>query len=209
MLERLAATRGAAGLYRLLNLLEAPEGAIVLFVPTEALADRLASHDLLATTVPQGASEWRDRYADPIRHVRVVAIPGNDELAEQQAAAVVASFRKRGVPAAVLRLDGLLGRGNLSDLLDAGGTPDRLLALAETALETPRQVERVVDGGREESDPARLRVVDPKAPLHIARQLLRDEYGATLRYCRGDFLRWDEGTYRPMENAASRRAIYL
>ncbi len=68
----------------------------------------------------------------------MVGLPDNDEPGERHAAAVVASCRKRGIPAAVLRLGGLPPKGDVSDWLDAGGTPDGLLALAEAALEAPQ-----------------------------------------------------------------------
>lgn len=126
-------------LYRLPELLEAPEGAVVLVVEGEADADRLASRGLIATTSPQGAGKWRDDYAEALRYSRVVVIPDNDEPGQRHGAAVVASCRKRGLPAAVLRLDGLPPKGDVSDWLAAGGTPDRLLALAEAALEAPQE----------------------------------------------------------------------
>ena len=125
-------------LYRLPELLEAPEGAVVLFVEGEKDADRLARLGLLATTSPQGARKWRDDYADALRHSRLAAIPDNDEPGKKHAADVVASCRKRGIPAAVLRLDALPPKGDVSDWLNAGGTPERLLALAEAALDAPQ-----------------------------------------------------------------------
>lgn len=125
-------------LYRLPALLEAPEGAIVFVTEGEKDADELAKLDLHATTSPQGAGKWQDAYADGLTDIRVVAIADNDEPGERHAAAVVSSFRKRGIPAAVLRLEGLPEKGDVSDWLDAGGKPDELLRRAEAALEAPQ-----------------------------------------------------------------------
>jgi hypothetical protein len=64
-----------------------------------------------------------------------VVLPGKDEQHQRHARAIAASCRKRGIRAAVLRLD-----GGLSYWLDAGGTPDRLLELAEAALKARRSL---------------------------------------------------------------------
>ena len=74
----------------------------------------------------------------------------HDEPGEKHAAAVVASCRKRGIPAALLRLDGLPPKGDVSDWLDGGGTPNELLRLAEATLQ--------------EDGPARKLVPRPQMP---------------------------------------------
>ncbi len=124
-------------LYRLPELLEAAEDAIVFVVEGEKDVDRLRSLGLHATTSPEGAGKWRDHYADELTGIRVVAIADNDEPGERHAGAVVASFRNRGIPAAVLHLDGPPPKGDVSDWLDNGGTADPLLARAEEALKAP------------------------------------------------------------------------
>ena len=122
-------------LYRLPEILEAPEGATVFFVEGEKDVGRLLELGLRATTSPGGAGKWRDSFAEGLRDLRVVAIPDYDEAGEKHAAAVVASFRRRDVPAAILRLPGLPPKGDASDWLDAGGTPGSLAELAEAALQ--------------------------------------------------------------------------
>ena len=116
-------TKGIAMvLYRLPEMLEAPEGATVFFVEGEKDVDRLLGLGLRATTSPAGPASGATATPTDSRHVRVVAIPDNDEVGEEHAAAVVASFRRRDVPAAILRLPGLPPKGDVSDWLDAGGT---------------------------------------------------------------------------------------
>lgn len=81
------------------------------FVGGEKDASRLADLGLVATTSPRGAGKWRDEYAARLTGVRIAVIPDNDEPGLRHAQAVVASFRERGVPAAMLRLDGLPPKG--------------------------------------------------------------------------------------------------
>lgn len=88
-------------LYRLPELLAAPEDSIVFFVEGEKDVDRLRSLELHATTSPQGAGRWRDEYADGLPVVRVVAIADNDPSGEKYARDVVASFHNREIPGGI------------------------------------------------------------------------------------------------------------
>jgi hypothetical protein len=99
-------------------------------------ADRLWSLGLPATTTPGGAAGWRDEYAQQIRDAaieEVVACRDNDEpgLRYQQTAA--RALARLGVKVRPLELPGLPPKGDVSDWLDAGGTRDGLVALAEAA----------------------------------------------------------------------------
>ena len=124
-------------LYRLPEILEAPEGATVFFVEGEKDVDRLFELGLRATTSPEGAGKWRDDYADALRLIRAAVVPDNDTSGAEHAQTVVDSFRRRDVSAAILRLPDLPPKGDVSDWLDAGGTRDQLLELAAAALEAP------------------------------------------------------------------------
>jgi P4 family phage/plasmid primase-like protien len=128
------------------------EYAVVFFVEGEKDADRLLSLGLCVTTSPEGAGKWRDHYADRLTGIQVVAIADNDEPGERHSRGLVASFRNRGVPAAILRLDGLPPKGDVSDWLDAGGTAERLLTLAHEVLEAPRDAPPVELPPREDTE---------------------------------------------------------
>ena len=124
-------------LYRLPEILEAPEGATVFFVEGEKDVDRLLELGLRATTSPEGAGKWRDDYADALRLICASPPFPTTTRAAKSTLSVVASFRRRDVPAAILRLPDLPPKGDVSDWLDAGGTRDQLLELAAAALEAP------------------------------------------------------------------------
>jgi putative DNA primase/helicase len=119
-------------LYRLPELLEAAEGEIIFICKGEREANKLAALGLVATSLPQGAGKWDEQFADPLRHSRVVVLLDDDELGQRQAQAIAGSCRKRGIQAAVMPLE-----GDVSGWPDAEGTRDRLVALAEDALEAP------------------------------------------------------------------------
>jgi RecA-family ATPase len=88
----------------------------------------------VATTNPGGVAKWGDGYADALKGRRAVILPDNDEPGQRHAEAVLASLRRAGVAAAVLALDGLPPKGDVSDWLAAGGTVGDLLHRAEAAL---------------------------------------------------------------------------
>ena len=76
-------------LYRLPEILEAPEGATVFFVEGEKDVDRLFELGLRATTSPEGAGKWRDDYADALRLIRAAVVPDNDTSGAEHAQTVV------------------------------------------------------------------------------------------------------------------------
>ena len=121
-------------LYRLPQLLAAPAGALVFVVEGEKDADRLAGLGLVATTNPGGAGKWRDAYAASLAGRRVAILPDNDEPGRKHAEKVRASLDRAGVDAAVVELEGLPPKGDVSDWLDPGGTAERLIEIAEAAL---------------------------------------------------------------------------
>ncbi len=119
--------------YRLPDLAEAPR---VYWTEGEKDADRLATLGLTATTSPGGANAWRDDYAAQLGTLGiqdVVILPDHDAPGEHYAATVARACQATGLVVRVVRLPGLGEHGDVSDWLDAGGTREALLALAEGA----------------------------------------------------------------------------
>jgi RecA-family ATPase len=121
-------------LYRLPEILDAHDDRTVFIVEGEKDADRLASLGLIATTNAGGAKKWRVEYAAALAGRRVVILPDNDEAGREHAAEVRASLQRAGVRAAVLDLDGLPRKGDVSDWLDRGGDAATLTQRATEAL---------------------------------------------------------------------------
>ena len=162
-----------AAAHRLPELLAADKGALVFFVEGEKDVDRLRSSGLAATSSPEGAGRWRDDFASCLTSRRVVIIPDNDEQGEAHAEAVFASLRRRGIVSAMLRLEGLPHKGDVCDWLKAGGTPEKLVEMAQALLQpscdlTPTPFQWI--------DPASI----PPRPWLYGRHLIRKQVSVTV-----------------------------
>jgi putative DNA primase/helicase len=120
-------------LYRLPQLLAANPDDLVFVVEGEKDADNLARWGLTATTSPMGADHWRDEYAVFLRARHVVILPDNDDPGRKYARTVARSIAPLAASVKILELPDLPPKGDVSDWLDAGGSQDQLLNLAETA----------------------------------------------------------------------------
>lgn len=120
--------------YRLPELLAASDDDIVFGGEGEKDVDRLTALGLVATTNAGGAGKWSDGNSQWLANRRVVLLQDNDAAGEKDTARKLASLRLVARSVAPLTLEGLPEKGDVSDWLDAGGTKERLLALAEAAL---------------------------------------------------------------------------
>jgi hypothetical protein len=123
-------------LYRLSQLLSAlaerPDRR-VLIAEGEKDVDRLRSLGFLATTNPGGAGKWRDEYSVFLRGNHVILLPDNDEPGRLHREQVARSLHGRASSVRILELPNLLPKGDVSDWLDAGGSPEELKGLAKNA----------------------------------------------------------------------------
>jgi putative DNA primase/helicase len=115
-------------LYHLPELLTTDFLQPVFIVEGEKDADRLTALGFVATTNACGAGKWRADYNECLRGRRVVIIPDNDEPGERHAKQVEQSLRGTAASVHVLRLPDIPPKGDVSDWLDAGHTPDELRA---------------------------------------------------------------------------------
>ncbi|QUT05200.1 AAA family ATPase [Sphingobium phenoxybenzoativorans] len=120
--------------YRLPELVRADPGEIVFLCEGEKDADRLASLGLIATTNPGGAGKFTTGYAAKLRGRRVILLEDNDDAGRNHVEVAANSLKDVAAVTAILKLDGLPPKGDVSDWLDAGHTVDELKALAEVAL---------------------------------------------------------------------------
>lgn len=120
-------------LYRLDELRAAPAAARVYIVEGEKDADNLAGLGCVATCNSEGVGKWRPHFAAEFRDRHVTIIPDGDEAGRKHAVAVAANLAPLARSVRILELPGLPPKGDVSDWLAAGGTRDRLEALAAEA----------------------------------------------------------------------------
>jgi hypothetical protein len=136
--------------YRLPELLAAPLSELAYIVEGEKDADRLASLGLVATCCAGGAGKWRAEHADHLKGRVAILIPDNDDAGRDHVSKVAASLKGIAERVIVLTLPGLSEKGDVSDWLDAGGTPEALAELATAAAQAPTG-EDDDDEGRKDS----------------------------------------------------------
>ncbi len=122
-------------LFRLPELFAADKQETVFVVEGEKDAERLAALGLTATTNAGGAGKWRADYTEHLRARRVCIVPDNDEPGRAHAVQVARALHGTAASIRIVNLPELPPKGDASDYLDAGGTRDDLLRLAEAASE--------------------------------------------------------------------------
>jgi Protein of unknown function (DUF3987) len=120
--------------YRLPELIEAiASGHSVVVVEGEKDADALHELNIVATTNSGGAGKWRSEYSEFLRGADVVLAPDNDETGAKHMEAVARSLRGVARSIRLLTLPGLPPKGDVSDWLAGGGTPEGLWSLVHKA----------------------------------------------------------------------------
>ncbi|MDQ3816074.1 MAG: AAA family ATPase [Acidobacteriota bacterium] len=116
-------------LYRLPELVTAQQGQPILIVEGEKDADRLAELGFVATTNVGGALKWRNEYSESLCGLPAIIIPDNDDAGYKHAEKVARSLLGKAASIKVIELPGLPPKGDVSDWLNAGNTPDALHGL--------------------------------------------------------------------------------
>lgn len=122
--------------YRLSELLKSDADAVVFIAEGEKDCDRLAKLGHVATTNAGGAGKWPSEFAEFFRNRRVVILPDNDDAGRNHAKQVAASLNGKAASVRAVELPGLPPKGDVTDWLNAGGTSDELLKLADAATES-------------------------------------------------------------------------
>lgn len=101
-------------------------------------ADRLIAMGIPATCNAGGAGKWPADLNPYFDGLDVVVLPDNDSAGEKHADVVAGAVREYAKSVRVLRLPGLDTKGDVSDWLDAGGSPEQLEELTRvTKVWTP------------------------------------------------------------------------
>ena len=178
--------------YRLPELLAAPSDAHVFVAEGEKDVDRLRHFGLRATCNAGGAGKWLAEFAVYLEGRQVVILPDHDEAGERHGLDVAAKIIGSAQSVRVLRLPGLPPKGDVSDWLDAGGTPEALHDLVVSTTPSNRAaIELPV-----RPSPAAMELEPTEDAVAQAFAL---RYRQTLRYdhTSGLWHEWDGASWRP------------
>lgn len=143
--------------YRLPAVQEAIKRQVPVFiVEGEKDVDRLAELGLAATTNAGGAGKWRLEHSMCLAGADVVIVPDNDEAGADHADKAARSLKGHATRIRILNLPDMPEKGDVSDWLDAGNTPEQLKALVEKLPDWRKKSRlRMTYFGQEDSFPAR------------------------------------------------------
>lgn len=118
------------------------EGKLIFILEGEKdVANAREQLKVVATTIPGGASKWRDSYATDLRGADVILVGDNDEAGRRHIQLVGGKLTGVAKRVRVLYLPGLPEKGDLTDWLALGGTREQFDQLISGAspfiLSTP------------------------------------------------------------------------
>jgi len=147
-------------LYRLPELLKAPDGSTVYIAEGEKCVDQIRAWGLLATTNAGGAKKFRPHHAAALARFDCVILPDNDEAGRKHRDVVASALRAAGCTSIrVLNLPNLPPKGDVIDWVRAGGTSAEF---AELVTNAPAYQATKPETKDEEPDPQRPAPDDPR-----------------------------------------------
>ncbi len=177
--------------YRLFELRKGKTGAPLLIVEGEKDVDRLAGLGFVATCNAGGANKWP---AELNRHFQgsiVYILPDNDDAGRNQARRVAQALHGTAEAVHIVELPGLPQGGDVSDWLDSGGDPGRLMEICQTT----RAWEQ--DDNTPAQDDSLARNLIPYCDEALTLAFSAD-HADDLRYCEGfgKWFEWDVALWR-------------
>lgn len=115
------------------HLPEILPAALVYVLEGEKDVDRVRSLGLVATCNSGGAGKWRKDFSQYLQGKVVVILPDNDLAGRVHAQDVARNLHGIAASVKIIELSGLPEKGDVSDWLNAGGTPEQLRSLVEGA----------------------------------------------------------------------------
>lgn len=206
-------------LYRLPELLAAPEGSKVFIVEGEKKVESLMAWGLIATCNVGGAGKWNKSYGKNLAGHDVIILPDNDptnpetgkRTGYEHARDIIESVRGLAKSVRILELPGLPIKGDIVDWIASGGTLTELLKLLEQPVgELPPIIVENASEEIKKMDPLDLRLSQARTDVSNARRLLRD-HGSDLRYCYpwAKWLVWDGKRWENDDTGESRKRVVI
>jgi putative DNA primase/helicase len=118
----------------LFNLPDVLQAQMVFIAEGEKDCVNLKKAGLTASCNPMGAGKWRPEFNRYFEGKHVTILADNDNVGRKHANSVARQLHGIATSVKILELSGLPEKGDVSDWLEAGGTAEKLMRLAE---ETP------------------------------------------------------------------------
>jgi hypothetical protein len=137
----------------------------IFIVEGEKDADALAQWGIPATCNPGGANKWTPELSEYFRGANIAILPDNDPPGKAHAKDVAAKLAPFADRIRVLELPGLPPKGDVSDWIADGGTPEEFAELVQTRAIPHRQYDEasvVADTEQSSADDA---LIDELASL--------------------------------------------
>ena len=116
--------------YRLPDVIKAiKDGKQIFIVEGEKDADNLVKLGFTATTNSGGAGKWNAEHSKWLVGAKVIILPDNDKAGEKHANEVAEGLKGIAKSVKIVYLPGLPPKGDVSDWIEAGGTPQELMDL--------------------------------------------------------------------------------
>ena len=163
-------------LYRLPEIMAAKSTTPIIIVEGEKDVDNLVKLGYQATTSPMGAGKWRLSYSIYLQDALVVILPDNDPTGIKHAVQVLESLYWTTQGVKIVRLPG--GHKDVSDWIEAGGTPEQLEEIINAAhFSVPLTVLREYDSLLKSM---KLQELFDEIQSLLANSLPRDEFKVQL-----------------------------
>lgn len=151
------------------NLVDVLQAQTVFIAEGEKDCVNLKKAGLTASCNPMGALKWRKEFNHYFKGKDVIILPDNDDAGRKHADSVAGHLHGTAASVKILMLPGLPDKGDVSDWLEAGGTAEELVRLAEETPEyhldsSPNRAIKAKTGVKSPGPDRRgLQAVDPEA----------------------------------------------
>jgi putative DNA primase/helicase len=162
-------------LYHLPEVIAAQQSGLPIFIcEGEKDVDSIRKHlDFVATTNPQGALKWRDEYSDLLFGCDCIILPDNDLTGEKHAEQVARSLYSKANSVRIVKLPNLPPKGDVSDWIQAGGTREKLIEIADSTPEYIADEKNENDSGTNFKSLFTVQTADARAWLKRSKDLYR------------------------------------
>lgn len=120
-------------LYNLPEVLDVKDDEPIFILEGEKSTDAVTAMGFTATTNPNGAGRWKKEYNAALLDRNVIIVPDNDDAGHKHAQTIHKHLKGVASSVRVLYLPDIKDEEDVCHWIDAGGTAEKLLELADSA----------------------------------------------------------------------------